>query len=53
MPTLNLGHRKKIDKTSLKQASQRWQREMEKERKDKEQQEQVHALAEEIAPKKI
>ena len=38
-PTLNLGHDKKIDKTNLKQASQRGQRASEKDRKRKEQQE--------------
>ena len=52
VPTLNLGHDKKIDKTKLKQASQRGQRASEKERKRKEQQERERALAEEIAAKK-
>ena len=52
VPTLNLGHDKKIDKTNLKQASQRGQRASEKERKRKEQQERERALAEEIAAKK-
>jgi len=52
LPTLNLGHDKKIDKTNLKQASQRGQRASKKERKHKEQQERERALAEEIAAKK-
>ena len=52
VPTLNLGHDKKINKTNLKQASQRGQRASEKERKHMEQQEQERALAEEIAAKK-
>ncbi|PFX14832.1 hypothetical protein AWC38_SpisGene17387 [Stylophora pistillata] len=52
VPSLNLGHDKKIDKTNLEQASQRGQRASEKERKRKEQQERERALAEEIAAKK-
>ena len=52
VPTLNLGHDKKIDKTNLKQASQQGQRASEKERKRKEQQERERALAEEVAAKK-
>ena len=44
-PTLNLGHKKKQDKTNLEQASQRGQRASEKERKHREQQEQKCALA--------
>ena len=52
VPTLNLGHDKKIDKTNLKQALQRGQRASEKGRKRKEQQERERALAEEIAAKK-
>ena len=52
VPTLNLGHDKKIVKTNLEQASQRGQRTSEKERKRKEHQERERALAEEIALKK-
>ena len=52
VPTLNLGHDKKIDKTNLKQASQQGQRASEKERKRKEQPERERALAEGIAAKK-
>ena len=52
MPTLNLGHDKKIVKTKLEQASQRGQRASKKERKCKEHQERERALAEEIASKK-
>ena len=52
VPTLNLGHDKKIDQTNLKQASQRGQRASEKERNRKEQQERERALAEEIAARK-
>ena len=50
VPTLNLGHVKKID---LEQASQRGQRASEKERKRREQQERERALAEVIATKKL
>ena len=53
MPTLNLGHKKKQDKTNLEQASQRGQRASEKERKRKEQLERERALAEEIVAKKL
>ena len=53
VPTLNLGHEKKQDKTNLEQAAQRGQRASEKERKRKEQQEREQALAEEIAAKKL
>ena len=49
VPSLNLGHDKKIVKTNLEQASQRGQRASEKERKCKEHQERERALAEEIA----
>ena len=52
MPTLNLGHERKIVKTNLEQASQRGQRASEKERKRKVHQERERALAEEIASKK-
>ena len=53
MPTLNLGHEKKQDKTNLEQAFQRGQRAIEKEEKRKEQQEREHGLAEEIAAKTL
>ena len=53
VPTLNLGHDKKIGKTNLKRASQRGQRASEKERKHKEHQERERALAEEIAVKNV
>ena len=52
VPTLNLGHDKKIVKTNLEQALRRGQRASEKERKRKEHQERERALAEEIASKK-
>ena len=53
VPTLNLGHEKKQDKTNLEQAFQRGQRAIEKEEKRKEQQEREHGLAEEIAAKNL
>jgi len=51
VPTLNLGHEKKQDKTNLEQAFQQGQRAIEKEGTCKEQQECEHALAEEISAK--
>ena len=51
VPTLNLGHEKKQDRTNLEQGFQRGQRAIEKEGTRKEQQERERALAEEISAK--
>ena len=53
VPTLNLGHEKRVERKNLEQASQRGQRANEKERKRKEQLDRERALAEEIAAKKL
>ena len=53
VPTLNLGHEKRVKRKNLEQASQRGQRANEKERKRKEQLDRERALAEEIAAKKL
>ena len=53
VPTLNLGHKKNVEKLNIEQASQRGQRANEKERKRKEQEERERVLAEEIAAKKL
>ena len=53
VPTLNLGHEKRVKRKNLEQASQRGQRANEKERKRKEQLDRERALAEEIAVKKL
>ena len=53
VPTLNLGHEKRVERKNLEQASQRGQRASEKERKRKEQLDRERALAEEIAAKKL
>ena len=53
VPTLNLGHEKRVEQKNLEQASQRGQRANEKERKRKEQLDRERALAEEIAAKKL
>ena len=52
MPTLNLGHKKNVEKGNIEQASQRGHRANEKERKRKEQEERERMLAEEIAANK-
>ena len=53
VPTLNLGHEKRVERKNLEQASQRGQRANEKERKRKEQLDRERVLAEEIAAKKL
>ena len=53
VPTLNLGQEKRVERKNLEQAPQRGQRANEKERKRKEQLDREHALAEEIAAKKL
>ena len=53
VPTLNLGHKKSVERGNIEQASQRGQRANEKERKRKEQEERERVLAEEIAAKKL
>ena len=53
VPTLNLGHKKSVERGNIEQASQRGQRANEKERKRKEQEERARVLAEEIAVKKL
>ena len=53
VPTLNLDHKKSVERGNIEQASQRGQRANEKERKRKEQEERERVLAEEIAAKKL
>lgn len=53
VPTLNLGHKKSVERGDIEQASQRGQRANEKESKRKEQEERERVLAEEIAAKKL
>lgn len=53
LPTLNLGHKKNVEKRNMEQVSQRGQRANDKERKRKEHEERERRLAEEIAAKKL
>lgn len=53
VPTLNLGHEKKVERKNLELASQRGRRANDRERKRKEQVERGRVLAEEIAAKKL
>ena len=53
LPTLNLGHKKNVEKRNMEQVSQRGQRANDKERKRKEHEERERRLAEEISAKKL
>ena len=53
LPTLNLGHKKNVEKRNMEQVSQRGQRANDKEKKRKEYEERERKLAEEIAAKKL
>ena len=53
LPTLNLGHKKNVEKRNMEQVSQRGQRANDKEKKRNEYEERERKLAEEIAAKKL
>jgi len=53
LPTLNLGHKKNVEKRNMEQVSQRGERANDKEKKRKEYEEREHKLPKEIAAKKL